>query len=456
MTSIPLRLGRLEVPGFDIRRSGIRWLRDEGRYCRPGDVIGYCSVGLSPTDRSRAQSAPFAEEAQDLQIAFATRLGGHLRIAPQASQGGYLDQLHSYQGWTPDFVIGVLEQPPGAAASPDASPDLRLLMTAGRRMTDIAVERSGLLTGWYDRRRAWWGETDAPVGTLLSLGICEQVGIVRGEAGAFHEFFQATSGPAQIIHVPDEALVPCAAVLIDQLHRTDAQREEIAADAARTLLGGPVVPTAKDWLFMGALLSALLASPLTDEHDILTRRGLRRSTGIDALLLSVHAETSDILRHRKLGYHLKNHDFRIAQAGPAVKAWLRSSFEPVQRTPDDIRRDMHALIDAVRARHATQFLILNAMSTSGYEQIDNYAAFDRPLGDSVVSVRLRELNLMLHDLVRDRDVAIIDADLIGAVLGNRHLPDGIHQSGTMQAELRNEILHTLRARRVPGFAAPVT
>lgn len=456
MTSLPLRLGRLDVAGFDVRRSGVRWLCEDGHLCRPGDIIGYCGIGLAPMGRAGAGPIPFAEEAQDIQVAFATRAGGRLRIAPDTSQGGFLDQLHSYQGWTPDFVIGLLERQAGGSGAQDAAGDLRLLMTAGRRMTDIAVERSGLMTGWYDRRRAWWGETDAKVGTLLSLGICEQVGIVRGELGAFHEFFQATAGPAQIIHISDEALVPCAAVLVDQLDRTQAQREEIAADAASSLLGGPVLPSAKDWLFMGALLSTLLSSPLTDAYDMLTRGGLRRSTGPDALLLSIHAESSVILRHRRLGYHVRSHPFRVAQAGPAVSAWFRSSFEPVHRTLDDIRRDCRALIDAVRARHDTQFLILNAMSSSGYEQVDNYGAFDRPVGDSVATVRLKELNLMLYDLARDRDVAIVDADLIGATLGARHLPDGMHQSGIMQAELRNEILHTLRARRVPGFAAPVT
>jgi hypothetical protein len=136
-----------------------------------------------------------------------------------------------------------------------------------------------------------------------------------------------------------------------------------------------------------------------------------------------------------------------------MRAWLRSYFVPVRRSADDIRRDYRELIDAVRARADVQFLILNAMSTSGYERIYSYAGFDRPMGNTLSSIHWKELNLMLHDLARERDVSIVDQDAIGAELGGRrHIPDGTHASGTMQAEVRAEILRILRARRLPGFA----
>ena len=58
----------------------------------------------------------------------------------------------------------------------------------------------------------------------------------------------------------------------------------------------------------------------------------------------------------------------------------------------------------------------------------------RPLANMLGSVRARELNLMLHDLARERNVAIVDVDAIAADLGSqRHAPDGVHGSGPLQA-----------------------
>jgi hypothetical protein len=429
----------------------MRWLYGDGHSCRPGDIVAYCNVGLSPLRKIPPDEVPFADEAQDFQIAFAPRIGGRLHIAQAASHGGFLDLLHNYQGWQPDFEIGRIEPSSHHPPPADDETELRLLMITGRRMTDITVDRSGLLTGWHGRRRGWWGEGGAP-STLLSMGICEQIGIMRGERGAFAELFEATAGPAHVIHIPDETLVPCAAVAADQLRRTAAESQAIAADFARSFPLGSATPSGADWLFAGALLSALSWSPLSDRHDILTRSGLRRSGPVDAVLMSIHAEPPVIFRHRRLGYHVNFHSFRIASTGPAVTAWLRANFDPVRRTSDDIRRDYRVLFDALQEHSRTHLLILNAMSSSGYDEIANYAAFDRPISDSVGTVRAKEMNLMLCDLARERDIAIVDADLVAAELGARHLPDGMHQSGRMQAMLRAEILRILHARGIAGFA----
>jgi hypothetical protein len=64
------------------------------------------------------------------------------------------------------------------------------------------------------------------------------------------------------------------------------------------------------------------------------------------------------------------------------------------------------------------------------------------------SIAAKELNLMLHDIAGHRDLVIIDVDAIAADLGGaEHLPDGIHQSGPIQAALRVEILHALEDLR---------
>ena len=55
---------------------------------------------------------------------------------------------------------------------------------------------------------------------------------------------------------------------------------------------------------------------------------------------------------------------------------------------------------------------------------------------------------MLHDIAERRDLSIIDVDAIAADLGGaEHLPDGIHQSGSLQVALRSEILHAMEDLR---------
>ena len=457
MKRTPLRLGALSVAGYDVQRSGVRWLHENGHVCSAGEVVAFCNVGLRTGRGLRQRNRPFAEEERDFQVAFAPRVAGRLVRAADSSQGGFLDQYEFQQPWTADTVIGHVECAPDDAA-PDAGPDgesMHLLMLAGRRATDLAEVRAGLLTGWHNRSRAWWGEGDASHGTLTCLGVCDQVGIVRGESGAFLELFAAAAGPAHVAYFPDDALVHNAVIAAEQLARTPEAVQEIAADFSQTFATGKVAPAPREWITAGAVMASLLRSPLTDSYDVLSRTGLRQIAGMpDAVLLSLHADGVFVLRHRRLGYALHCHAYRLLEAGPAFQTWLRTNFEQVRRTPDDIRRDYCALIDAVRARHDTQFVVLNAISTAGNENIHSYAGFDRPIGKTLGSVRAREMNLMLHDLARERNVAILDADAIAADLGTqRHAPDGIHGSGLLETELRGELLRLLRQRGVPGFAA---
>ncbi len=455
MSLVPLRLGRLAAPGYDVVRSGVRWLREDGHACRAGEIVGYCNVRIAPSGGAPSGPAPFAEEGRDFQVALATRVGGRLVRAPDASRGGFIDRLAEHSVWMPDHGIGHVqcrpsERPPGVDTHGET---LDLMFVAGRRVTELAEDRSGFLTGWHDRARAWWGEGDAPVGTLLGYGICEQLGVFRGESPAFADWFAAAAGPAQVVYVPDNVLVPCAAILADQCRRTEDEAEAIRADVTRSIASGPVAPSPADWMFVGALVSALLRSPITERCDVLTRGGLRQAGVADAVVLSLNAESPMILRHRRLGYALHCHAYRMSDAGPAVRSWLERDFEIVVRTSDDVRRDYRALVDTVRERSPAGFLVMNAMSTSSFETLHSYAPFDRPLGSTLGTVRTKELNLMLHDLAREREVSIVDNDAIAADLGATHLPDGVHNSATMQAELRGEILRILRSRGVAGFAA---
>lgn len=455
MREVPIRLGQLAPDGYVLRRSGLRWLCEDGRLCQAGDIIAYCNLGLGGASVSRlaSRAAPFAEEARDFQVGFAAPVSGLLRRFDESSQGGFLDRMDDFQEWRPDFVIGHIEceaENPSDEAGADL--DAGLFFVAGRRVTELAEDRSGFLTGWHNRSRAWWGEGKAAFGTLLSLGICEQVGVIRGDGLPFLDLFEAVPGPAQTVFIPDEAQTPCAAVVTEQILRSKPAAAAIAADLAKGMLSGPAVPAPSDWIFAGCLLASLGKSPMTDHYDMLTRSGLTRTGPPDAVVLSLMAEGPIILRHKELGYAV--HCVRSRFAGPAFFEWLRSAFEPVKRTPDDIFRDYRQLIAAVRAHGDAKILIMNRMSTSGHEDVFNYAAFDRPLSDTLSTVHAKEMNLMLHDLARESAIEIVDVDAIAADLGGAaHLPDGVHASGPMQSEIRAEILHILDALRVPGFSA---
>jgi len=222
------------------------------------------------------------------------------------------------------------------------------------------------------------------------------------------------------------------------------------------VLGGPSTPGPADWIYAGSALSALTRCPLSERYDLLTRDGLSSPAAVEAMVLSINAEPKVVLRHRTLGYRAYWHRFRVDTTGHAIRNWLNVSFEPVARTVDDIQRDLVELRKLLAARGVKHVLIMNALSSSGVESIFTYAPFTRALGDELPSVRAKELNLMLHDLAENADIEIVDVDAIAAGLGAAaHLPDGVHQSGLMQDQVRGEILHILEQRGLFARPGPV-
>jgi hypothetical protein len=216
----------------------------------------------------------------------------------------------------------------------------------------------------------------------------------------------------------------------------------------RFLSDSTLAPTADDWMVSGALLSVLQRSPIQDSYSLLTPSGTVRTEPADAVLLSLSSEPQSILRHKSLGYHVQILRHHQAAAGPVFRAWLGSAFETVKRSIDDIHSDYLRLLDAMQAATGARALVINRMSTSGYEDISSYSLFDAPMSGTLSSIAAKELNLMLHDIAEHRDLVIIDVDAIAADLGGaEHLPDGIHQSGPIQAALRVEILHALEDLR---------
>jgi hypothetical protein len=447
LSSIELRLGPLEAPGFNICRSGVRWLCDTGQHLNPNQVFAYCNLSLEPAAGRLSGAPPFADELE-LQIAFASRVGGRISMNSSAARGGYLS-VRGVDQWDPDSVIASIDPDSEEAGDKADASRLRLLALAGRRMTALADVHAGLLPGWHGRSRAWWCEKGEMPLTLLSLGICDATGVVVGEQCAFFEMFEASRIPAQMVFIPDHPLAPAAPVLLEQLRRNPVQFEQIAADLRGFLARSTPAPSPDDWVFGGTLLSVMNRNPIRDSYNVFSADGLEHLGPAEAILLSLNAEPQSILRHRKLGYHVNIMRHHQAAAGPAIRAWLAEAFEPVRRSIDDIKRDYEALIDTVKEATGGQIIVLNRMSTSGYEDISNYMGFDLPLSDTLANVASKELNLMLEDIADARELHIVDVDAIAANIGGReHLPDGIHQSGPMQMVLRQEILEILKQIRL--------
>jgi len=440
VTSIDLHLGPLRAEGCNIVRSGVRWLCRSGQHCRPNQVFAYCNISLEPVTGRLSGPRPFAEELE-LQVAFASRVGGRISINSSAARGGYLS-VRGVDPWDPDAVIATIETDVIPDGQVDAS-RLRLLALAGRRMTALADAPSGLLPGWHGRTRGWWCEEGQVPATLLSLGICDATGVVVGEQCAFFEMFEAMPTAAQMVFVPDQPLAPCAPVLLEQLQRTPAQFDAIAAELKGFLLDS-AMPSPDDWMFAGALLSVMKRNPIRDSYNVFLPAGPARLGPADAVLRSLSAEPQTILRHRELGYHVHIMRHHQAAAGPAVREWLGEAFVSVRRSIDDIKRDYEAFVDNMARITGARAIILNRMSTSGHEDISSYAPFDAPMSDTLATVASKELNLMLDDVADKRELYIVDVDAIAAEIGaGEHLPDGIHQSGPMQMLLRQEILRIL-------------
>jgi hypothetical protein len=197
-------------------------------------------------------------------------------------------------------------------------------------------------------------------------------------------------------------------------------------------------------MFIGTMLSVLRHTPIKDDYSIFSSNGIQRTGAADAVLVSLAVEPQSILRHRKLGYYLHVMRHYQAAAGSAVRTWLATAFESVKRPVETIQRDYERLIDGLHRTTGGHLMVLNRMSTSGYEDISSYMGFDAPLSDTLSNIAAKEWNLMLTDIAETRDVSIIDVDAIAAQLGGaQNLPDGIHQSGIMQMALRENILQGL-------------
>jgi hypothetical protein len=443
----PLVLGPLEAAGCTIVRSGVRWLIKDGACCAPNEVIAFCNIALQLTGALDFRTADFSEER--IQVGFAPRAGGRILTKESAGAGGYLNILEA-QPWEPTFVIADLEPNDDTGLLVNAN-ELRQIVLAGRRMTQLSDVHSGLLPGWLGRSRGWWSEGGETPITILSLGICDAASIVLGEEAAFLDLFAVIPRATHVVFYPDHPITPATPILLDQLNRTPSDLTAIYNDIRKFMATTSTPPTSDDWIFVGAMLAVMGRSPITDNYKIFSGSGLEDIKPAQAILLSLTAEPLGILRHRNLGYHLYIMPHHRAAAGPAIRAWLASEFVVVERSLSDIRGDYESLIDHVSARTGARLIVINRMSTSGQEDVSHYAPFDRPLSRVLSKVEAKELNLILHDLSEERDLYLIDVDAIAAEMGGaRHMPDGLHFSGAMRSRLQAELAAILESIRSPA------
>jgi hypothetical protein len=430
LSAIALRLGPLGPRGLPVTRSGLRWLVPDGSRCRAGQMVAYCSLMfLDP------RAAGFLEKGYHLQVALAPSRAGRIRHVPEPL-GGDLDRLPAFP-WLADTLWAELE-PVDSAGDPASATELTFF--AAQRYNFATEGRYGLLAGWNERVHAWWGEGELP--TLLGLGTCEQPAVLRSEDGYFADL-RARLKSAHIIVLADEPQVRCSRTLLEQLGRTAEQSEAIRADALRSFAAAGGAPTAADWILVGALLSSLEGMPTNEEYHLLTRSGLFRAGPPQAISMSLAAELSHCLRHRRLGYTINCHTFRFRRMGAAMKRWLQAEFEMIERSVEDVRRDLSELLGKLAGK--SRVIMINSISTAA-EDVSNYRLLDETTMRGLGSLRSKSLNLMLHDLSASHGLDIVDADSMAAHLGiRRHLPDRAHASGAMTDAIRREICRLLES-----------
>lgn len=452
---IALRLGSLTDGNLRISRSGIRWLRDDGQDFRKGDVLGYCNIALAGSAAELGAFARTDQERLDFQVALIAHVPGRLHRASGVEHGGWHDRQELF-AWHPDNVVAAITPADGVAGT-GIEPLIGYHFVTGRRASELAEDRSGLLTGWHDRSRAWRqgaaGHGTAPTGTVLGLGSCDLFNVVRGESGAFLDMLESAHGPAQIVDIPDRPLVHSARILIEQIARSQTDRDDLATVFASAIAGSSTAISPQDWIFLAMALQALSHSPTTDRYDVLTRSGVEATGPADAVILTLSSEPVARMRHRQSGFSFDCHTYRFNMLGPALREWFKAQFELVPNTVDDIRRDYLEMARLLRVDcPQRQIVVLNSMSTLSDENVVSYANYDAPLGQTLRGYRARELNAMLGDIAQEAGIAVVDVDAIGAELGGlRSIPDGMHPNGPMQEEIRAEIIAALRERRVPGF-----
>ncbi len=442
------------------KRSGLHWLVRDGDRVEARQPLAYCNVDFVPQAGAPAARV-FLDEARDLQLVLASPARGALQLEPGlAGLGGWLDLHGDRIKWEAGSTIARLdgEGPPET---------LLFYFVAGRRGFEPGEGRGGLLTGWHERLRAFWpGKAGEVPRTLLALGTCEQIPILRGGDPAFAASFAALEGPAQLVVHRDDRLVHSAAILLQQLRRAPEESRQLleivqgelaartkSVSASELPSDGPGLrnPLLHDLLAAQNLLAAGLASsPLLEQPDFCSPEGFTRAPPAEAIFLSVVSDFTTHFRHRRTGWLIAMHGFRIEDLGAAGRAWLREEFESFTFSLAEIEANLAALAEELRERTGARLFISNIIATSSWNRIPNYAW----LGDEFPRagpVATGAANLMLERLEARGLCAVVDLDAVTAEHGGRHCPDRVHASGPLPGAYRGELLELLSSRGPPRW-----
>jgi hypothetical protein len=426
--ALPLRCPPLQLAPSRVYRAGLRALVPDGGRVSAGEPFAYCQVRvLRDTNQGNYLDR---SEARDCQLVFASRLSG--RVHYERPAGGWQSYFARKQiDWEEPLATIVTDEP----AAPDQR--ARIMWIAGRRPTEVAEQLSGLMSGWHDRVRAWWGDEGSPTETVLSHGSCDLLGVIRGEQRAFLELFQGCTGPAHVADY-DDIVLPSSLVLLSQLERSDEDCRTIAEDLTRGVekiaREGPGHGVGSEALFLAAVLQQLTRPcPLLEGHWIVGPGGVSELPPARAVILSGGSEVAAHLRHKRLGYVVSFPSFRIGEMTPATKGWFRETFEPVQRTVDGIEADLRRLAEHLRALTRGEIVVLNYVADSA-------------------SLRDADLMMMLSGLAEQGAIRVVDVDAVVADLGrDAHIADRAHADAELQREVRSLLLWTLRDMGLPGF-----
>jgi hypothetical protein len=457
----------LSASPWQLQRSGLSWLRRSGESLAAGEPMASCYLRLFESSSSD-NSMPLRDERNDLQVVLAPTEPCTVTLREALSKGAY-QALVEASDWSPGESIA-------DASSLRGSGVLSALLLAGRRGFENGEGRGDLLAGWHERVRGYWqgGGSEGGFGTVLALGTCEQNAVFRGDDRAFLSWFARAPGPAQIISVSDDRCVHSSAVVLQHLRRTPAEAAAITqavyawigermggvdatmfpsfqAEASRGTLHGRW-PAAQDILYaMHLLAESVGTSPILERSEAITSRGIIELEPPKAIAMSLGSEFSPHFRHRKTGWIISIHGFRFGPfVGPGFAEWLRRDFEQLNRSVEDSQRDFTALADEVKARTGASFLVQNLISSDLRDRISNYAWLGEAFEESV-PVRGNEANVMLSDLARSHNIALIDSDAMAAEHGITQVPDRFHASRELVELQRSEVHRVLQGLRVKGF-----
>ena len=248
MKRVSLFLGDIRFDNISINMSRVKWLHDDGQYCKKGTPIAYCNIQLKFCDFFSSSSG----EMNDLQVIFIMPVNGTLIIPRVTTDKSLSNQLTHSPLWETSTILcdALIED----EQSLNEFITAEFIIAAGKRYASFAENRSGILSGWFERSRAWVGDKGHIKNTILTLGICDILDALKGTQVAYLDFIQLMPTPSQIILFPDGVLIPTAAMALDQLERSTKNINEITVNFSTMIKNNPQIFSAEDYIFLGSVL----------------------------------------------------------------------------------------------------------------------------------------------------------------------------------------------------------